>query len=168
MPERYQDADWDKVDVDDARNVARNLSEYVESGRGLMVAGPVGTGKSSLAALLSKTAIQFGFTVRWEYVPKMLDEAQARDTGSFVKHRQRIVDLLVWDDFGVQALAPWEISLLDRIVESRYSRKRSMIVTSNIDPSVYKDDPALSRFVDRWRETLRILHVGGESKREPF
>jgi DNA replication protein DnaC len=105
-------------------------------------------------------------TVRWEYVPTMLDELIAGKRNE-VLERQEKPGLLVWDDFGVSQLADWMVPYLDKVVETRYRARRSMIVTTNIDPAIFADDPALARIMSRWRQTLKRLDVVADDRRRP-
>jgi DNA replication protein DnaC len=176
LPDRYQEATWEGVDVPDAAEWRHTvaLPAFLRRGQGLLIPGPVGTGKSSLAAVIAMEALQVPLfpgaadfhTVRWEYVPRMLDELIGGNRIE-VQTRQERPGLLVWDDFGVGQLADWMVPYLDRIVETRYRNRRSMIVTTNIDPALLAGDPALARIMSRWRQSLKRLDVVGKDRRRP-
>lgn len=138
-------------------------------GHGLFIFGPVGTGKSTSAALVCKAAARLDRTVRWSYVPDLVDElaANARQRDAEIG-RQAGVDLLVWDDLGVRDFADWEISYLDQIVESRYRRRLPMVVTTNWTPQDLAADERMARMVDRWRERVasQSAVLAGQSMRE--
>lgn len=138
-------------------------------GHGLMVLGPVGTGKSSAAALCAMELLTVpNRTVRWSYVPELLDtlSLSTRDRMAEVK-AQSSDALLVWDDFGVRGMADWEIGFLDQIVDARYRARKPMIVTSNLTASDIRTDVRLARMVDRWRERTAstLIRLSGESRR---
>lgn len=172
VPARYGAATWDQVEVQEAREwrVATTLlPPRLRRGQGLLIAGPVGTGKSSIAALICREVLALrdpAFSVRWEYFPAMLDELETRQTRMAVQHRQVHKGLVVWDDFGVDRLAEWQIPLLDRIVERRYAANRAMIVTTNVDPALLAADVGLARITSRWRQRNGpALHVHGPDRR---
>lgn len=150
------------------------LIGYLRRGRGLVISGPPGTGKSSVAALIAREVVEAGLdpdarhpeSVRWEYVPTMLDEL-TRGQKLAVEERQQRRSLVVWDDFGVDQLADWQIPQLDRVVEHCYRARRSMIITTNADPSTIMNDPSLARITDRWRQTQLRLDMAGGSRRRP-
>lgn len=166
--------------VQDARSWQRGvlLHSYLRRGRGLILMGPVGTGKSSIAACIARDALQIGRgdevpvlhlgqpTVRWEYVPTMLDNLEKGDRIA-VEERQYRPSLLVWDDFGVDKLAPWQYGYLDRIVEWRYARRLSMVITTNVKPADLEKDVELGRMLSRWRQMCDWLVVadGGDRRR---
>lgn len=169
VEERYVDSDWARCRVkEQLRSFVKEMPKHVEDGHGLMLLGPPGTGKSSTAALLVREAVKMSVGCRWVYVPDMLDELfDSRARGTALR-RQDEVDLLVWDDFGVQQLTSWQTSQLDRIVEHRYRKRRSMIVTTNLTKTQLKSIPEYARLLDRWREVMRGVTIGGDSMRLPW
>lgn len=180
VPDVYREAKWPTVRSGAVREWAYGVGartakrsdpgspNHALLGVGLLILGPTGTGKSSAAALCCRAAAEAERTVRWTYLPDLVDRMTAG-----AKERQHEiamqvgVDLLVWDDLGVRDLADWEIGYLDQIVEGRYRRRRPMVVTSNWTPEDLKNDQRLGRLVDRWRDrTARDLVVlGGPSMR---
>lgn len=179
VPALYREATWDGVQVDAALDFRENLESGLRRGRGLILAGPVGTGKSHLAALYAKQALGLNrwgggsseirrtYSVRWENAALMLDEMQDGRQRVEVERRQMNVDLLIWDEFLLENLADWQIALFSRIVELRYNRRRSMIVTTNIGTELMQQDESLARIVDRWKQTCRIITMAGPSRRRP-
>ncbi len=117
------------------------------------MSGPVGTGKSSAAALVARSAVMAGRTVRWVYVPDLCDALTLNVTSRVSETKvQETAEVLIWDDFGVRDFADWEIGYLDQIVEHRYRRKRLMVVTTNLEAQALRSDTRLDRLMDRWRE----------------
>jgi DNA replication protein DnaC len=167
IPARYREVLWDGVEEQDARDWQASvmLEPNLRRGKGLLIAGPVGTGKSSIAACIARDTLAMGKSARWEYVPDMLDELTDGRLRIAVEGRQIAADVLVWDDFGVGKLADWQIPLLDRVVERRYSRRKSMIITTNEQVSSIVSDPALARIVDRWKQTNKVLVIDRASRR---
>lgn len=181
VPELYRDAVWDRVRSPAIREWTFALDGRAQRlggrskhpnwqvlGHGLMILGPVGTGKSSAAALVCQEAARLEKSIRWSYVPDLADLiAQTAATRSKEIALQEAADLLVWDDFGVRDLADWEIGYLDQIVETRYRRRKPMVVTSNWTADDFRDDPRLARMVDRWRERTasNLAVLAGESMR---
>lgn len=179
MPPAYADAEWARVRdpkvrewalAVDARTRRRTEGSinWQLMGRGALMVGPKGTGKSSAAALCCREAVEKGRSVHWSYVPDLADSLAAKpaERAQVVRH-QVAVDLLVWDDFGVRDLADWEIGFLDQIVEGRYRRYAPMIVTSNLTPKALAGDARIGRLVDRWqqRTAAALIVLGGASMR---
>lgn len=180
VPDVYRSAVWEKVRSPAIREwtfAVHGRTQRKEDpgppnwsllGHGLLIMGPTGTGKSSAAALVAREAVKAGRSVRWSYVPDLVDlmSASPKDRAHEVR-MQEAVDLAIWDDFGVRDLADWEIGYLDQIVETRYRARRPMVVTTNWTTSDLTGDVRLSRLVDRWRERTASgeAHLVGESMR---
>jgi DNA replication protein DnaC len=167
VPDLYRDATLASCRVREAvEQYGESLAAKVEAGRGLMVFGPTGTGKSSTAALVAKFAVMADVRFRWTYVPdlcdQMMDGASRRQE---VRIDQSAVDLLIWDDFGVRPLSAFEIGMLDQIVERRYQRRKPMIVTTNLTRDVMVKTPEFGRMVDRWRQMSSSVVISGKSMR---
>jgi DNA replication protein DnaC len=168
VPVQYRDGDWATCRVaDDLRAYVSSMEDSLARGKGVMLFGPTGTGKSTTAGLLCREAVIRRFAPRWSYAPDLRDLLKPTD-GKRVRtmDRQRSADLLVWDDFAVGGLADWEIGWLDQIVEYRYQRRKPMVVTTNLTAQTLRDDARLLRMVDRWREMNMGVVVTGESMRD--
>ena len=167
VPDLYRGATWDRVRAPAIKEWTIALAARTKKadepgpanfallGHGLLVFGPVGTGKSSAAALICREAALQGRTVRWSYVPDLCDKiAQTAKERTHESRMQEAVDLLVWDDFGVRDLADWEVGYLDQMVEARYRSRKPMVITTNWTAADLRDDARLARMVDRWRERV--------------
>ena len=162
VPDLYAGGDWAKVRNPAVRDWTTGLAARLGGtpttnwsllGRGLLIIGPTGTGKSTAAALCCKEAARLRFRVRWSYVPDLADALHGKPTERATLIRELVaVDLLVLDDFGVRDLADWEIGYLDQIVEGRYRSRRPMIVTTNWTPADLVKDQRFARLADRWKE----------------
>lgn len=168
VPPLYATATWDECRAGKAlREYTDRLASHMASGRGLMLLGPVGTGKSSAAGLVAQEVVKLEKRVIWWYVPDLLAEMrEPREARAIVKASSG-VDVLIWDDFGVAGLPEWQIGMLDRIVENRYQRQKPMIVTTNLSRQAL-EDPALARINDRWAERRFVVTIGGESMRRTW
>lgn len=179
MPQRYREVTWDGVlvkqafefrdgiadQLDDDGNVVR--AGHLSTGRSLGLWGPVGVGKSSIAACVMRTVFEVDPFARgrWEEVHTMLDETRNWQTDE-INQRQIGPSVLVWDDLGSERLQPWMIARLDRIVEARTARRRMTVVTTNTNPVDFQADPAMARLWDRWRQTVDWCAVAGTSRRK--
>src|SRR5690606_40865787 len=80
---------------------------FVESGHNALVLGPVGVGKTFLATALGHAAVRRRFTVHFERCDRLLKRLRASrlDNSHDTEMRKLLrVDLLVIDDFALQAL----------------------------------------------------------------
>jgi DNA replication protein DnaC len=143
--------------VSEVRRYVRNLDSQLDDGRGLWLTGDVGTGKTSLAMIVSKAAVDAGRSVAIYSLPRLLnlirDEVGAEASLLNLLDRLASVDLLHIDDLGAQHTTPWRLEQLYSIVDARYQAKRAIIATTNLMP------PELAEQMGR-----RILTTVSEDK----
>ena len=107
------------------RYVAR-IDDNLAGGRGLWFFGSVGTGKTTLAMLVSRHALEAGHSVAIYSLPRLLAEIRTTfddDRGNSytdLLDRLTAVDLLHIDDVGAEKTSPWVLEQLYAIVNSRY------------------------------------------------
>jgi DNA replication protein DnaC len=125
--------------VDTIRTYVGDLSENLRSGRGIWLMGDVGTGKTTLAMLVSRLALEAGHTVAIYSLPRLLSrirrtyDAEAGEQ-SYLDFFERLtsVDLLHLDDLGAEKSSDWVLEQLYAIVNDRYETQRSIVVTTNL------------------------------------
>ena len=105
----------------------------------MWLVGDIGTGKTTLAMLISKAALDAGRTVAIYSLPRLLNlirEAIEHDEGlvGFLD-RLATVDLLHIDDLGAENQTDWALEQLYSIVNTRYEDERSIVVTTNLEPA---------------------------------
>jgi DNA replication protein DnaC len=124
--------------VSEVRRYVRNLDTRLAEGRGLWLTGDVGTGKTSLAMIVSKAAIDAGYSVAIYSLPRLLnlirDEIGAENSLLDLLDSLSSVDLLHIDDLGAQHTTPWRLEQLYSIVDARYQAKRAIVATTNLMP----------------------------------
>jgi DNA replication protein DnaC len=125
--------------VSEVRSYVRNLSTRLEEGRGMWLVGDVGTGKTTLAMIVSAAALDAGHTVAIYSLPRLLnlirDEIGTENSLLDLLDRLSEVDLLHIDDLGAQHTTPWRLEQLYSIVDARYQAGRPIIATTNLMPS---------------------------------
>ncbi len=147
IPKRYQGISFDRPPVlgmpetivSEVRRYVRNLDARLREGRGLWLTGDVGTGKTSLAMLVSKAAIDSGHSVAIYSLPRLLnlirDEVGGENSLLDLLDRLSSVDLLHIDDLGAQHTTPWRLEQLYSIVDARYQARRAIVATTNLMPA---------------------------------
>jgi DNA replication protein DnaC len=129
----------DKTAVALVRDYVVELERNLRSGRGLWLMGNTGTGKTTLAMLVSKHALAAGHSVAIYAMPKLLARIrstyQSEDGDSYLQFFERLsqVDLLHLDDFGAEKKSDWVLEQLYSILNERYEQERSIVVTTNLD-----------------------------------
>jgi DNA replication protein DnaC len=177
IPRRYRDVaferppviDMDRDVVRTTRDFADSIAEQLEAGRGLWFMGPVGTGKTTLAMLVSKAALETGRSVAIYSLPRLLNEI--RDTHRAERShidlldRLTAVDLLHIDDVGAERKNEWVLEELYSIVNSRYEEQRSIVITTNIDDHDALCEQIGARTVSRLTEMCQEMLLSGEDRR---
>ena len=138
--ERPPITELDATVVGVVREYVERLDENLREGRGLWLMGDVGTGKTSLAMLVSKAALEHGRSVAIYSLPRLLArirrtyDAEAGEQ-SYLEFFERLtaVDLLHVDDLGVEKRSDWVLEQLYALVDERYESQRSIVVTTNLD-----------------------------------
>jgi DNA replication protein DnaC len=177
IPRRYRDVSFERPPVTEidqkvvtaTRRFINRIDEHLDAGRGLWFMGPVGTGKTTLAMLVSKAALEAGRSVAIYSLPRLLNEI--RDTHraerSHVDLLDRLaaVDLLHVDDVGAERTTDWVLEELYSIVNARYEDQRSMVITTNIDDRDALCEQISARTVSRLTEMCDELPLDGHDLR---
>lgn len=146
IPKRYRGASFDRPPVlgmpepvvSAVRGYVRNLKDRLEEGCGMWLVGDVGTGKTTLAMIVSEAALEAGHSVAIYSLPRLLnlirDEVGTENSLLDLLDRLSAVDLLHIDDLGAQHTTPWRLEQLYSIVDARYQSGRAILATTNLWP----------------------------------
>ncbi len=144
---------------------------FLESHHHVAIVGPVGVGKTFLAHALGHIACRTGHSVlalRADRMLKTLKHARLTNTHEAELRKMLAVDLLLIDDFGLDALDPAESRDAHEIFTERY-RAGSMLVTSNRGPdewiATFADPVRAQSAIDRFTSNAYDLIIEGESYR---
>jgi len=179
LPQRYRDVAFDRFPVTEmpepvvatVRRFTRDIDRHLDQGNGLWLFGDVGTGKTTLAMLISKAALQAGRTCAIYSLPRLMNvmrDAIGSDDGKLeLLDRLATVDLLHLDDVGAENSTDWVLEQLYSIVNTRYEEGRSLVVTSNLDPDALAEQIG-PRTVSRLVEicSVQIPLFGADRRRE--
>jgi DNA replication protein DnaC len=141
-----------------------------ESGNVILI-GPNGVGKTTIAQNLAHEALIAGHTVLFTSASEMLNDLAAQDGPSALSRRlRRYVRpmLLVVDEVGYLSYSPQHADLLFDIVNRR-NQDRSTVVTTNKPfgewNEVFPNSSSVVALVDRLVHRSEILEIDGESYR---
>jgi DNA replication protein DnaC len=170
IPRRYQGVSFDRppitiiaqrapAQIEMVRRYVRRIDANLDAGKGLWFQGDVGTGKTTLAMLVSKMALDSGRSVAIYSLPRLLNilrEAIDSPDGKldFID-RLTAVDLLHVDDLGAENRTDWVLEQLYSIVNARYEAEKAIIATTNLMPE---------RLAERLgaRTVSRLVHICGD------
>ena len=184
LPTKYQGVGFDRPPISEmardpkTRAVFGAVKGYIEAidsnladGRGLWLEGSVGTGKTTLAMLVSKQAIEAGHSVAIYSLPRLLARIRRTYDGdagelSYLEFFRRLtsVDLLHIDDLGAEKRSDWVLEQLYAIVDERYATNRSILVTTNLEVGALEEQIG-ERTVSRLAEMCETLPLYGDDRR---
>src|SRR5262249_15575903 len=119
------------------RDLAR--LEFIAAGEGIIAYGPVGVGKSHLAAALGHQACRRGYDVTFTTCSKLLAHlAGGHADRSFEARIRKLAKttVLICDDFAMREFTPAQADDLYELLSERIGRPgKSLILTSNRSPA---------------------------------
>jgi DNA replication protein DnaC len=184
IPPRYRGVSFDRPPISDmarqaetrdavgrVRSFIDELDSKLEKGQGLWLFGDTGTGKTTLAMLVSKEALEKGHSVAIYSLPKLLarirrtyEEEPGQDSYSAFFQRLTSVDLLHIDDFGAEKRSDWVLEQLYALVNERYEDERSIMLTTNLTVDKLEEQIG-GRTVSRLTETCEQVPLFGVDRR---
>jgi DNA replication protein DnaC len=183
IPRRYLGVSFDRAPVTDielrapeqvaiVRRYVAAVQDNLDRGKGLWILGDVGTGKTTLAMLVSKAALAAGRSVAIYSLPRLLNllRESIDSPGGLLDLLDRLttVDLLHIDDLGAENRTDWVLEQLYSIVNARYEAQRAMVLTTNLK---YEQLIAQlgARTVSRLVEICgELIPLYGEDRRSEF
>jgi DNA replication protein DnaC len=179
IPKRYRSVAFDRPPVTYmpppvvrvVRRFSETIDDQLDSGRGLWLMGNVGTGKTTLAMLVSRAALNAGRSVAIYSLPRLLAEIRTTfdelSERSYISLLDRLVaiDLLHIDDVGAERTSPWVLEQLYALINARYEEQRSLIITTNIPPEELPEQIG-ERTVSRLTEMCEQIPLHGRDLRK--
>jgi DNA replication protein DnaC len=177
IPPKFRGVSFDRPPISgmesdpDAKDTVRAVRKFIDDldlnlaeGRGLWLSGGTGTGKTTLAMLVSKAALQASHSVAIYSLPKLLarirstyDSAPGGDSYLTFFERLTSVDLLHIDDLGAEKRSDWVLEQLYALVNERYDERRAMLVTTNLNEIELQEQIGE-------RTVSRLLEICGEPR----
>jgi DNA replication protein DnaC len=173
----YQ-ASLEEISYTGDRNIDRNLlsrlsdCSFIDRNENILITGCTGTGKSFLATALGHQSCIKGYKVLYYNLGKLFQKLMmAKADGSYIKELNKIEshDLLIIDDFGLQAINNEKQMILMDLIEDR-NQKRATIFCSQLPVKNWYDlieeKTIADAILDRIIHSAIRFELQGESMRK--
>ena len=153
---------------DAMQNYVKNFTDFRKDGKGLLLHGTVGTGKTYFAACIANALIDNGHTVLMTNFARLTNQIQGMFDG-----KQEYIDslnrytLLIIDDLGAERKSEFMQEMVFNIIDARYRSGLPFIITTNLTTDEIKKPQEIgySRIYDRILERCFPVEVSGVSRR---
>lgn len=141
IPKRYRNATFESFNPKDnprALEIAKKFVINFPEDKGLLLTGPVGTGKTHLAcaianALLNKLySVYFGNVVDiMSFIRGTYNRDSSLTEEEAVNIMTKEVDLFIIDDLGKENNTEYTLSILYQLINRVYENEKPIIITTN-------------------------------------
>ena len=150
-----------------ARNYVNNFRTFREDGKGLLLYGGTGTGKSFAAACIANAMIAKGYSIKLATGSEIEQDVFNADDKADVYRRYAGYDVLILDDLAAERKSDYMYEILYNIINDRYLAKKPMIITTNMTTAetVNPKDKRLERIMSRIYAYGYPIEVSGKDRR---
>ncbi|KVW76199.1 IS21-like element helper ATPase IstB [Burkholderia ubonensis] len=145
--------------------------EFVREKSNVVLIGPNGVGKSTLALNLAYQSLIHGYTALFTTADQMLGELAALDSDSALRrrmHRYASPEVLLIDEVGYLSYSNRHADLLFELVSHRYGAASTMVTTNKPFAAwseVFPNAACVVSLVDRLVHRAEVIAIEGESYR---
>lgn len=147
------------------KNYVSNFPELKKDGRGLLIFGSTGTGKTFFASCVGNALIDNGYFVKQTTISR-LASGENFNKQSIIDSFARS-DLVIIDDLGTERQTDFVKQLVFDTIDTFYNELTPMIITTNLTAEEFKNttDKENARVYQRILERCAWVEIKGESQR---
>jgi DNA replication protein DnaC len=166
------DFQWDwPAAIDRPTFEALMTLDFLKDATNVVLVGPNGVGKSTLARNLAHEALIHGHTVLFTSAGQLLGELAALDSDSALRRRLRhyaAPALLCVDEVGYLSYSNRHADLLFELISRRYEQKSTVVTTNRAFAEwreVFPNAACVVSMVDRLMHNAEVVSIEGDSYR---
>ena len=150
-----------------ARNYAENFSHFLNNGRGLLLYGNTGTGKTFAACCVANKIIDAGYSVLVKNFSTIANELLSTRSKEDYMEDLSSVSLLVLDDLDIERQSEYMQETVYNVIDGRYRAGKPVIVTTNLTAEQLKNPESVEkrRVYSRLIDMCIPVPVSGEDRR---
>jgi DNA replication protein DnaC len=144
-----------------------NFQDFKKQGKGLLLWGTVGTGKTYYACCIANALLEAGYQVYCTSLRDLVNNLQNTwEKNEYIEALNKY-SLLVLDDLGAERSTDFMIEQIFSIIDSRYRSGLPFIVTTNLTMKqmINEEDIGYRRIYDRIIERCHPVEINGVSRR---
>lgn len=158
-----------------AKRYADTFADRLQDGKGLLMIGSIGAGKTHLAAAIANQLLAAGIPVIFKTSIDLLSDIRSTyDTDtqeSKVVDTYGTVELLILDDLGKEKVTAWAASMIFSIINARYENMLPTIITTNhgckeLAAALGDDRTRAEAIVSRLQETCVTVVMAWDDHRK--
>lgn len=166
----FENDDRSNARMSDAmRRYAELFPDFLKEGKGLLLYGPVGTGKSYFAACIANRVIEMGYSAKMTNFATLTNDLQGMSEGrnQYIGDLNRY-SLLIIDDLGAERKSEYMQEMVFNIIDSRYRSGLPMVITTNLSGEEIKkpENTSYARIYDRLLGCCFPQEITGPSRRK--
>lgn len=172
----YSDKVDPKTGASHREIMENNLNECISfadnfngKGKGLLMMGETGLGKTHLSLAIANRVISKGFCVAYGSVPELLRKLNKEQYGKIEGDTMTLLtecDLLILDDLGAENSTDYTVSILYEIINARQNRNIPMVINTNLDMKIIKAQYE-DRLYSRLFSLSTLIFVGTDNRLKP-
>ena len=161
---RFEDSDGSE-NIQKCKDFVEHWDEIKKQNTGLLMSGPVGTGKTFAAACIANALIDKGIPTLMTSFPVILGVSKY-EMNDIVRQAQAF-DLIIVDDLGVERDTDYAAETVYQFIDARYRTGKPMIVTTNLSLKDLRTQEGIryKRIYDRVLEMCVPMIFTGDSRR---